>query len=232
MAVRALLFDKDGTLLDFGRTWGPATLKVIAQLAAQDKDAHEALVAAAAIDPATAIFHPSSPIIAGSSADYGVTFAEILGREPGELFFAELDRLFAAHGLDGLFCLPGAVEAVAALGGRGLPLGLATNDSELAARQQMERLGLSQHLSFVAGYDSGFGAKPHPGMVEAFIAGAGVKPCETALIGDSLHDLHAARHAGAIAVAVTTGLASASELAPAADLIAPSLPAALAALGF
>ena len=231
MTIRAVLFDKDGTILDFARTWGPATLKVLDDLAAGDAAKRAALIDAAAIEPGTAIFAPHSPIIAGSSADYGVPFAAIIGRQANQGFFTEIDRLYASHGLNSLCALPGAVEAIAALGAKGMPMGLVTNDSEAAARQQMRQLGLDIHLPFIAGYDSGFGAKPHPGMIMAYIERSRLKPSEIAVIGDSLHDLHAARAAGALGVAVTTGLASRADLAEAADLIALDLPSALKSLG-
>ena len=32
MPIRAILFDKDGTLVDFQRTWGPATYEVLSRL--------------------------------------------------------------------------------------------------------------------------------------------------------------------------------------------------------
>ncbi|MBX9619500.1 MAG: HAD family hydrolase [Hyphomicrobiales bacterium] len=231
MAIRAVLFDKDGTILDFARTWGPATLKVLDDLAAGDAARKSALIDVAAIDPHSAVFAPHSPIIAGSSADYGVPFADIIGRTATQDFFTEMDLLFARHGLDSLCPLPGAVEAILALGATGMPMGLVTNDSEAAAREQMVQLGLDNYLSFIAGYDSGFGAKPHPGMIIAYIDRSGFRPSEIAVIGDSLHDLHAARAAGALGIAVTTGLASHADLAEAADLIALDLPSALKSLG-
>ena len=43
------------------------------------------------------------------------------------------------------------------------------------------------------------------------------------MIGDSLHDLHAARSAGMVAVGVLTGLASRADLAPAADIVLDSI---------
>ena len=33
MQIRAILFDKDGTLVDFNRTWGPAVQSVLKDLA-------------------------------------------------------------------------------------------------------------------------------------------------------------------------------------------------------
>ena len=59
-----------------------------------------------------------------------------------------------------------------ALKARGLRLGLATNDGEASARRQLAALGLDAHMDFIAGYDTGHGGKPDPGMVLAFAAPA------------------------------------------------------------
>ncbi len=60
-------------------------------------------------------------------------------------------------------------------------------------------------LDFVAGYDSGFGAKPEPGPVIAFAAAVGVSTNEIVVVGDSALDVVTARNAEARAVAVLTG---------------------------
>ena len=44
-------------------------------------------------------------------------------------------------------------------------IGLATNDAEMSARQQLTGLGWLHRFESVIGYDSGFGAKPGPGML-------------------------------------------------------------------
>ncbi len=74
-------------------------------------------------------------------------------------------------------------------------------------------------MDFVAGYDSGHGAKPAPGMVEAFAREIGAACGEVALVGDTLHDLDCARAAGAVAVAVLSGIATREDLAPHADYV-------------
>jgi len=53
----------------------------------------------------------------------------------------------------------------------------------------------------------------------ACAAAFGLAPAACAMIGDSLHDLHAARAAGMTAIAVLTGLAARDSLAPHADLV-------------
>ena len=77
----------------------------------------------------------------------------------------------------------------------------------------------------MAGYDFGFGGKPHPGMVLAFAATCHCRPDEVALIGDTLHDLRAARAAGAASIAVLTGptrAAARPDLEPHADHVIDS----------
>lgn len=44
--IRAILFDKDGTLVDFQRTWGPAARAVMQHLAGGNRAAYDLLAAA------------------------------------------------------------------------------------------------------------------------------------------------------------------------------------------
>lgn len=203
--LKALLFDKDGTLVDFDGTWGPAAYEVMTALARGDRARLERLMLVSQYVEAERRFLPTSPLIAGSSAHYGPLWAEALGREPGGALYAEMDDLFRHFGLRHLAPIADPAAILGELAGRGLHLGIATNDAEASARAQAEALGLAGLMSFVAGYDSGFGGKPDPGMVTAFVDRHGLAPSEVALIGDSVHDLLAARAAGVVAVAVLTG---------------------------
>ena len=66
-------------------------------------------------------------------------------------------------------------------------------------------------FDFVAGCDSGWGGKPAPGQLLAFVAQCGLTPARVAMVGDSKHDLDAGRAAGMAAVAVLTGMAGQAE---------------------
>jgi len=227
---QALLLDKDGTILDFEATWGRATLLVIDVLAGGDPVRAEALVEIAMIDRANARFDPRSPLVAGSAEDFGADWARVLGFEAGPAFFGEIDRLYRVHGRSTVTALPGAIDAVRRAARAGLPLGLATNDAEANALENLADLGIGDLFAFVAGYDSGHGAKPGPGMVLAYARHLGVDPGRVAMIGDSRHDLDAARAAGAFAVAVATGTVTAADLAPHADAVYATLSQAVADL--
>ena len=71
MSIAAVLFDKDGTLLDFDGTWGPAFHATIHALAKGEESAVRAQAEALHFSLEEKRFRPTSPIIAGSSASYG-----------------------------------------------------------------------------------------------------------------------------------------------------------------
>ncbi len=99
----------------------------------------------------------------------------------------------------------------------GLALGVATNDAEAPARAHLAAVGQEHAFDFIAGYDSGFGGKPGPGMCLGFAKAVGLVPEHVLMVGDSTHDLEAGRAAGMRTVAVLTGMAEAEVLAPIGD---------------
>jgi phosphoglycolate phosphatase len=217
MRLRAILFDKDGTLVDFHQTWGGATYAVMERLAAGDSGKLARLVDVNEFDLVERRIRPTSPLVAGSSADYGVLWAQALGVAPDQDFVDTMDALFVEEALARVAPI-GTPEALfASLKSEGYLLGIVTNDSEAGAIAQCTKLGLMPWLDAVIGYDSGHGRKPEPGQLRAFARAHGIAPGETALVGDSLHDLHAARAAGVVSIAVLSGLAGEAELAAHAD---------------
>jgi phosphoglycolate phosphatase len=233
MSIAAVLFDKDGTLIDFDGTWGPAVHAIIHVLAKGEASAMRAQADALHFSLEERRFRATSPIIAGSSASYGRLWGEAIGRADHAALRQEIDSLSASESIKSLTPIGRPSEVFEALIAQGMRLGVATNDSEASARRHIEALGLSAKVEFIAGYDSGHGGKPEPGMVLAFAQRLGVKPREVAVVGDSIHDLHAARAAGALAIGVLSGPGRREDLEPHADHIIAdigALPALFAAL--
>lgn len=222
-SLKGLLFDKDGTLIDFDLTWGPATYEVMREMSAGDDVAFRLLAELNHFVVEEKRFLRTSPLVAGTSASYGHLWAQALGRENHPDLHAEMDRRLREWGLKSMSPIGEPLAVLAELVADGFRLGIATNDAEASALVQAEAMGLVPHLDFVAGYDSGHGEKPEPGMVLAFAQAIGVEPREVALIGDSTHDLHAARAAGAVAIAVLTGPAPREALEPHADHVVDSI---------
>jgi phosphoglycolate phosphatase len=223
MPIRAILFDKDGTLVDIQLTLGPATCDVLRHLGDGDRAMVARLAELTRVDAATRRLMPGCPVISEATDVYGQTWAQALGRSYTPEFGREIDRLFLETTLEHLQPVGDPRTVLAALREGGCRLGIMTNDAEANTRAQMQRLGIDDLVEFVAGYDSGFGQKPDAGPVLAFASAVGVAPNEIAVVGDSPHDLIAARAAGATAVGVLSGPNGTEVLGPHADLLLPSI---------
>ncbi|WP_102959211.1 HAD family hydrolase [Mangrovicella endophytica] len=223
LPLKGVLFDKDGTLLDFDATWGPATAAVLAALADGDETRIDALADACGFRRETLGFDPTSPIIAGDPGSFVPTWAEMLGLTYDAGFIARVDGLYRAESLRSLKGYADVSTGIDALVAAGLKIGLATNDSEVAAKAHLEAMGVADRFDFICGYDSGFGAKPLPGMVEAFAKAIGAEAAEVVMIGDSAHDIETARRAGARAIGIARTPAAAAALDGHADVIVMDL---------
>ena len=218
-ALDGLVFDKDGTLFDFKSSWGRWAKTFLSEIARDDDHALR-LGRAIGFDLATGVFHAESPVIAATAADIAAALATEL---PGWTVPALTERIDRAAGAALMIEAVPLRPLLTALRARGLRLGLATNDSEIPARQHLAAHGITDCFDFIAGYDSGYGPKPGPGMCLAFAHSLGLDPARVAMVGDSLHDLAAGRAAGMRTVGVLTGVAGAAELAALADVILPDI---------
>ena len=212
--IAGVLFDKDGVLVDFHATWGPATARTIRHVADDEAQA-QVLARAIEFDLDAMLFSPTSPFIAGTSEDTVRAWTPIVGSDAA--LWRRIGLSMMEHGAACVAAPPEVPVALRALRSAGLPLGIATNDQEESARLQMAKLELFDLFETISGSDSGYGAKPGPGMIEAFAVHLNAPPARIVMVGDSTHDLHAARAAGAIAVAIGTGPATLESLAPHAD---------------
>ena len=223
MALRALLFDKDGTLVDFALTWNGAAASVLATLAGSDDGLHTRLAGILHFDRATATIMPTSPFVGSTVDDIAVEFAPALGDDDPEALAVRLSALFNAGALASVAPIGDPHSLLTLLKAEGYLLGIITNDTESGARAQAEKLGLDHLFDAIIGYDSGHGRKPDPGQIHAFLDRFGVAAAEAALIGDTMHDLDAARAAGVLAIGVTSGYLSEEAMAPHADHVIASI---------
>jgi phosphoglycolate phosphatase len=229
--IAGILFDKDGTLLDYATNWGPVNRRAATLAADGDPVLAARLLQLGGADPASGRVAEGSLLAAGTAAEIAAAWAAGGARLAAEALTRALDDLFieAAGGFEPIADLPALFGR---LRGRGLRLGVASSDNEQAIRRIAARFGIAPLLDFVAGYDSGFGGKPDPDMVHAFCRATGLAPTAVAVVGDNPQDLRMGRAAGAgRVIGVLTGTGSAETLAPLADLCLASIAEIEAALG-
>ncbi|MCV6574930.1 MAG: HAD family hydrolase [Cohaesibacter sp.] len=221
--VKAVLFDRDGTLLDLQATWAGAFHAIINDITHGDEEKMQAIADHSGYCLNKRAFDINSRLLVSAPSDYCAVWARICNQPYDEAFM----RLFSSLSLK--YCdlsptfLPGAAKALDALHQAGIPLGIATNGTEESARRQMAHLGYDQHFCFMAGYDSGYGKKPDPGQILAFAQALQIDPGDIIMIGDSLHDIHAGQKAGAMTLAVATGADTIKTLQAEADQTLKSL---------
>ena len=226
MTIRGILFDKDGTIVDYWRTWVPVNREAALYAARGDVALAAELLRLGGHDPETNRIMPGSLLAAGDFMDIVEAFAAHPGVAAAPELVAGIARVFLAGGAMRSVLIPGAHAAIAELHRRGLRLGIATNDCAAGIEASLAQHGILGCFDFAAGCDSGFGAKPDPRMALAFCEAVGLARQEVAVVGDAVHDLAMGRAAGVgLTVGVLSGTSVSENLAALADLIVADISA-------
>ncbi len=175
-------------------TWDAVTSALIDELAANDEQRRSA-AAALEFDLDQQRFRAEATLLAESNDKWIARLAPHVdgGNKPdfGDRVEAVTAELVAAN----VTPIDGATTLLRRLAGTEIPVAMATNDSESSARAQVGQLGWSDFFDAIVGYDSGFGPKPEPGMIDALCERFEVSPAETLMVGDTWADAQAAARA-------------------------------------
>jgi phosphoglycolate phosphatase len=229
-SLRGLLFDKDGTLLDYAASWIPINAEAADLAARGDARLAAHLLQVGGADPVTGRVSADSVLAAGATTEIAAVWVAAGAPYDAGSLTAAIDELFRRSAAN-VVPVTDLAALFARLKARSLKLGIASSDNEAAIRATTERFGIADLVDFVAGYDSGFGKKPDPGMFFAFCGATGLVPGEVAMIGDNNHDLRMGRAGGAgLTIAVLTGTGTRESLAAESDLCLGSIAELEAAL--
>ncbi|MDA8345571.1 MAG: HAD-IA family hydrolase [Thermaerobacter sp.] len=182
MALQAVLFDLDGTLID----------------SHDDIFAAFAAVAREMDLPAP----PASALRSLMGLPLALMFRALYGDLPDdrvEQLSSAYRRQYGAHMTERTRIFPGVQEALLALAP--LALGVATTKRSLQALQVIAAVGLDAHFNVVQGTD-GFPAKPAPDVLQRALARLGVPAQRAAYVGDGPWDMQAARAGGLYAIGI------------------------------
>jgi phosphoglycolate phosphatase len=222
--IKGILFDKDGTLVDFNATWLGVADFMAMDAAEGDRWKADRLLAAAGFDFVSKRFKPDSIFASGSNMDVVELWFPRLSDEDQMHAVSRFNEITSAQGSAMAVALPGVVDSLRALHQRSYRMGVATNDSTSGAEKTLATLGIAQLFDAAFGYDAVAKSKPAPDTVVAFCDLTGLKPGEIAMVGDNRHDLEMARAGGCgLAVGVLSGTGTRDSLAPMADVVLDSV---------
>ena len=229
-----IIFDKDGTLIDFKHLWAQKTIAGVEQLvAAIDGSAalrHD-LYHTLGYDPVANEFAMQGPVITAAMSKLYTIAAAVLFQHGWPWLEAEL--LVEAH------LVPGMANVLTAnllrpttdlrrlfdqLQAAHVQIAVITSDEHAPAEKTLRLLGVHDAVAFLAGADDVYPPKPHPAGILAACAQTGVAPARTLMVGDSTTDMVMGERAGVgFRLGVLTGIIDWATLAPSADIVIDSI---------
>lgn len=224
--MQGIIFDKDGTLLDFEAFWLPVTegaLDTLAKWFGLPEDA--ALRAARRLGVAEGRARKDGILCAGT---YSMIAAEVLS------VFSEYGKQIAKEEMEGAtprafeenMCrgnvvpaVPDLAELLRALRSEGNRLFVATTDTPFGTAACLKALGLDGLFDAVYTDGSGCPVKPDPYIVGDIVQKYGICRSRLAMVGDTRTDLDFAERGGIFGIAYLRGASDDAAFASRAGLI-------------
>ncbi|CAI4228189.1 unnamed protein product [Auanema sp. JU1783] len=219
--LKLIIFDKDGTLVDFHRMWLPWAAKTVKLLEDATKlPVGSAVYKTLGVDPIkgkVSMGALAEKTLIGIRADISKTLQTfgIPAEEADKIVVHGVPE--ASSGLTAPVC--DLIGLFTELREMGIKLALCTADSRRATEEQMEVLGISKMLDdVVCGNDAGIIPKPSPHCAMQICKRIGVQLNEAIIVGDTIADLKMGRLAGLRAsVAVLSGVGNRETLSEFSD---------------
>lgn len=229
MQIKGILFDKDGTLIDFNSLWLKAAKEVawlliqVNGLAAEEGLEDSILNAMGVIDNT---INAKAPLAYQTYTEIAKGICDALQKEAveldAELVGQQLSVLFESVISRKEFSYQQIVplkELFEQLHEKQILVGLATADTDTAVRRCFQKLGILTCFDFLGWDDGSMKPKPDTDMFERFQQKFKLKAEEILVVGDTLNDMLFAHRCHAKAAGVLSGLATYDELQKEADLI-------------
>ncbi len=218
--IKGILFDKDGVLVDFEKTWVNVLFDLAKFLSNLDSALEARLLSSAGFDAKKNTFTSGSIWAAGNTNDLVTVWEEYCTDYSREQLILQINTrcmnvtpvaLFGMEQLQLLFSWCKKQDLV---------LGVATNDLESSAVNSMKLFGLYNDLSIIIGYDTVDHPKPAPDPLNFFCRHCELFSQEVLVIGDNVHDMQMAKTGKAgLKLGVLSGNSTLSHLDPYADYV-------------
>jgi phosphoglycolate phosphatase len=199
-AVRALIFDLDGTLID-------SKLDLIHSVNAMLRERKRPQLAAETISGY--VGHGAPQLVARA---LGGTATEEELKHALQFFLGYYEE----HKMDNTSAYPGVADTLAQLSH--LPMAVLTNKPERISVRILNSLGLAKYFRAIYGGNSFESKKPDPFGANKILQEFGILARDALIIGDSEVDIQTARNAGTQAAAVNYGFGVHDRAAYPADI--------------
>ena len=240
--IRGIIFDKDGTIIDFYTLWLPVVegvaediLEELTTLSLREGNGYSSLkddmLKIVGLDPAEEKIDPEGNLASASVGRTARQLADYLQKQ--DLSFTVREDILEDEIMEVMENAAGGAEfeenleetadlhaLFSRLRSRGIHLGLVTADSRPSTLTIMKELEIMDYFDFVACGDDSRPEKPDPAAVEEFCRKFELEPEEVMFVGDTPTDMKTARNAGVgLAVGVLCGVGTRADLEKLADVL-------------
>lgn len=228
-----VIFDKDGTLLDFKDTWIDIIKELIGAIGkhvSMNDTLHKRIETALGIFPEERRIDGYGPLAMGTFQECDALLTHCIYREGLRwdkaqtiVQKAEKEIFSGAVREQSVRAAKGAIDLLKNLKAKGINTAVATNDSADDATQDMRRIGALPYIDLIVGADSVSKPKPAPDMVLEICKKLAKSPSNAVLIGDTLMDALLGKNAGVMLTIGVTGVLTSDILIEHTDVVIDSL---------
>lgn len=226
--AQAIIFDKDGTLIDFDAMWGGWVVYLAEQLhLVSGLAVREPLCLAMGYDNTNKKVLAHGKLAATPMAQLYRLTVEVMQS-------LGLSAEQAERAVEQGWCIPDPVVLAKQftdtwtlfdrLQKLNIKIGIATTDDRAPTQAMIEAFDIEGFITTMVCADDGIKAKPAPDMVLTICERMKIDPSKVMVVGDTTADLKMARAAGVgLVVGVLSGVSSAKDLIPFADILIGSV---------
>ncbi len=203
MGTKAVIFDKDGTVLDFDAFWVPIAVKateiIMSKLGVIDVPSEKVLESMGVYGGTASILGSLSY---GTSRDMAEDMNRVLRRYGYSFDIDMLTRLTIDAYNESVDAgeikstCENIDEVMADLKARGIMVILVTSDGPLMTRECLKGLGIDKYFDIVFTDDGTHPNKPDPFMIYQLLNEYDLKKDEVCMVGDTLTDMSFAKNGG------------------------------------
>lgn len=230
MSVKAVIFDKDGTVLDFAAFWLPVAVKateiILSGLGIIDIPSEKVLEAMGVSDGVASI---NGSLCYGTYRDMAEDTNAVLRRYGYKCDIDELTQLVTEtyHNVsdEGEIrpACDGLAEVMEELRERGIKIILVTSDGPAVTRKCLDGLGISKYFDKVLTDDGTHPNKPDPFMIDMLCREYGLDKSEIVMVGDTLTDLTFANNGGIRGIGLAADIENKAILFQKTDTVIPDV---------
>ncbi|OEL03431.1 HAD family hydrolase [Staphylococcus succinus] len=205
--MKWILFDKDGTLIYFDRSWMKIGVQLVEDFMTtyqEDiKDVEAGYVYLGIIDGE---IQPGTIMASGALDEMVQAFCEIANQDVTQ-WAQNRSQTLVDNRIPENVVVEGIDETLATLKNQGYKMGIVTSDSNKGVQQFLEATNFSQFFDVIISTEADAVEKPNPEVLNPLFNNYEVAPHDVTIVGDTANDIQTGVNANlGLSIAVLTGV--------------------------